>query len=65
MTKARGDILRKKRDTTQVQIKPWTSQLNGGVERSHQTEKQEFYQVLTYKNDVDLKKKLAYRILRK
>jgi transposase InsO family protein len=29
------------------------------VERSHRTDKQEFYQLLTYKGDVDLQKKLA------
>ncbi len=42
-----------------VYIKPWTPQLNGKVERSHRTNKQEFYQLLTYKGDVDLEKKLA------
>ena len=29
------------------------------MERSHRTDKQEFYQLLTYKDDVDLEKKLA------
>jgi transposase InsO family protein len=33
--------------------------LNGKVERSHRTDKDEFYQLLTYRDDVDLKKKLA------
>ncbi len=40
-------------------IKPRAPQLNGKVERSHRTDKQEFYQLLTYKGDVDLGKKLA------
>ena len=39
-------------------IKPRTPQLNGKVERSHRTDKQEFYQLLTYKDDVDLEAKL-------
>ena len=34
-------------------------QLNGKVERSHRTDEQEFYQLLTFKNDVDLGAKLA------
>ena len=34
-------------------------QLNGKVERSHRTDKDEFYQLLTYRDDVDLEKKLA------
>ena len=38
-----------------VYIKARTPQLNGKVERSHRTDKQEFYQLLTYKDDVDLK----------
>ncbi len=42
-----------------VYIKPRTPQLNGKVERSHRTDKDEFYQLLTYKDDVDLDKKLA------
>ena len=42
-----------------VYIKPRTPQLNGKVERSHRTDKQEFYQLLTYKGDVGLEKKLA------
>jgi transposase InsO family protein len=41
-----------------VYIKPRTPQLNGKVERSHRTDQQEFYQLLTYKDDVDLNKKL-------
>jgi len=41
-----------------VYIKPRTPQLNGKVERSHRTDQQEFYQLLTYKDDVDLIEKL-------
>jgi len=40
-------------------IKPSSPQLNGKVERSHRTDEQEFYQLLTYKDDVDLNEKLA------
>ena len=40
-------------------IKPRAPQLNGKVERSHRTDKDEFYQLLTYKDDVDLEEKLA------
>jgi len=39
-------------------IKPRTPQLNGKVERSHLTDKREFYQLLNYMDDVDLNKKL-------
>jgi transposase InsO family protein len=42
-----------------VYIEARTPQLNGKVKRSHRTDKQEFYQLLTYKGDVDLNKKLA------
>ena len=42
-----------------VYIKPRTPQLNGKVERSHRTDKDEFYQLLTYRDDVDLEEKLA------
>jgi transposase InsO family protein len=42
-----------------VYIKPRTPQLNGKVERSHRTDKEEFYQLLTYTDDVDLNAKLA------
>jgi transposase InsO family protein len=34
-------------------------QLNGKVERSHRSDQEEFYQLLNYKDDLDLKKKLA------
>ena len=37
-----------------VYIKPRAPQLNGKVERSHRTDQQEFYQLLSYKGDVDL-----------
>ena len=40
-------------------IKPSSPQLNGKVERSHRTDEQEFYQLLTYTDDVDLREKLA------
>jgi transposase InsO family protein len=40
-------------------IKVRTPQLNGKVERSHLTDHQEFYQLLTYKDDVDLTEKLS------
>ena len=42
-----------------VYIKARTPQLNGKVERSHRSDQEEFYQLLNYKDDVDLKKKLA------
>ena len=37
-----------------VYIKPQTPQLNGKVERSHRTDQTEFYQLLTYTDDMDL-----------
>ncbi|MBN1458538.1 MAG: IS481 family transposase [Armatimonadetes bacterium] len=42
-----------------VYIKPRSPQLNGKVERSHRTDQDEFYQLLTYTDDVDLSSKLA------
>lgn len=39
-------------------IKPRSPQLNGKVERSHRSDQQQFYQLLTYKDDVDLEAKL-------
>jgi transposase InsO family protein len=42
-----------------VYIKPTSPQLNGKVERSHRTDEQEFYQLLTCTDDVDLGAKLA------
>ena len=41
-----------------VYIKPRSPQLNGKVERSHRTDSEEFYQLLSYTDDVDLKGKL-------
>jgi hypothetical protein len=43
-----------------VYIKPRSPQLNGKVERSHRSDQEEFYQLLTYTDDVDLNKKLAH-----
>jgi len=40
-------------------IKPRSPQLNGKVERSHRSDQEEFYQLLDYTHDVDLKRKLA------
>lgn len=42
-----------------VYIKRGTPQLNGKVERSHRSDQQEFYQLLSYKGDVDLEAKLS------
>jgi transposase InsO family protein len=42
-----------------VYIRPRSPQLNGKVERSHRTDQEEFYQLLTYPDDVDLNEKLA------
>lgn len=41
-----------------VYIKPRTPRLNGKVERSHRTDELEFYQLLSYTDDVDLNQKL-------
>ena len=41
-----------------IYIKPRRPNLNGKVERSHGTDEREFYQLLTYTDDVDLNKKL-------
>jgi transposase InsO family protein len=40
-------------------IKRGTPQLNGKVERSHRSDQQDFYQLLSYKGDVDLEAKLS------
>jgi len=48
----------KKLGMIHVYIKPATPRLNGKVERSHLTDKNEFYQLLDYKDDVDLKMRL-------
>ena len=42
-----------------IYIKPRTPQLNGKVERSHRTDQQEFYRLLSYKGDVDPARRLA------
>jgi transposase InsO family protein len=42
-----------------VYIKPRTPQLNGKVERSHRTDEQEFYQLLSYTDDVDLERRVT------
>ena len=41
-----------------VYFKPRSPQLNGKVERSHRSDQEESYQLLTYTDDVDLNKKL-------
>ena len=41
-----------------VYIKPGSPNLNGKVERSHLTDKQEFYQLLDYTNDVNQREKI-------
>ena len=42
-----------------IYIKPRSPNLNGKAERSHSTDEREFYQFLTYTDDVDLNEKLA------
>ncbi|PWB73047.1 IS481 family transposase [candidate division GN15 bacterium] len=42
-----------------VYIKPRSPELNGKVERSHRSDGEEFYQLLSYTDDVDLNRKLA------
>ncbi|MDV3908074.1 IS481 family transposase [Elizabethkingia anophelis] len=39
-------------------IKPRSPHLNGKVERYHLTDKQEFYQLIEYKDDIDIEQKL-------
>ena len=41
-----------------VYIKPRSPERNGNVERSHRSDQEEFYRLLTYKDDVDVSKKL-------
>lgn len=41
-----------------VYIKKASPHLNGKVERSHLTDQQEFYQLIEYKDDIDIEKKL-------
>lgn len=45
--------------TRHAYIKRGSPQLNGKVERSHRSDQQEFYQLLSYKDDVDLEAKLS------
>ena len=42
-----------------IYIKPRSPLLNGKVERSHRTDQEKFYQLLTYTDDVDLNEKLV------
>jgi transposase InsO family protein len=43
---------------THTYIRVRTPRLNGKVKRSHRTDKEEFYQLLSYTGDVDLNAKL-------
>jgi transposase InsO family protein len=47
------------RGINHVYIKPRSPQLNGKVERSHRSDQEEFYQLLTYTDDVNLNEKLS------
>ena len=47
------------RGINHVYIKPRTPRLNGKAERSHETDEREFYQLLNYKDEVDLNRKLT------
>jgi hypothetical protein len=47
-----------KMGSKKITIKARTPQLNGKVERSHRTDHDEFYQLLSYTGDVDLNEKL-------
>lgn len=42
-----------------VYIRKASPHLNGKVERSHLTDQQEFYQLIEYKDDIDIEKKLS------
>lgn len=42
-----------------VYIKPRSPNLNGKVDRSHSTDDQEFYQLFSYTDDVDLNRNLS------
>lgn len=42
-----------------VYIKQRTPRLNGKVERSHGTDQEEFYQLTSFTDDVDLNRKLV------
>jgi transposase InsO family protein len=50
--------LKKDLGINHVYIKPRSPHLNGKIERSHGTDQREFYQILDYTDDVDLRKKL-------
>ena len=54
MIKAQREIKRNMACLSQTQM----PRLNGKVERSHRTDDLEFYQLLSYVDDVDLNKKL-------
>jgi transposase InsO family protein len=41
-----------------VYIKSGSTELNGKFERSHPTDRKEFYQLLDYPDDIDLRKKI-------
>ena len=41
-----------------IYIKPRSTELNGKVERSYRTDQEESYRLFTFKDDVDLNKKL-------
>ena len=63
MSKISGSLARQSmRSIDEVEghayIKCGTPQLNGKVERSHRSDQQEFYHLLSYKGDVDLEAKL-------
>ncbi len=45
-------------DIRHAYIKKGTPQLNDKVERSHRSDQEEFYQLLSYKDDIDLETKL-------
>jgi hypothetical protein len=47
------------KELSHVYIKPGIPQLNGKGKRSHITDQEEFYQLLTYTDDVGLTKKLV------
>ena len=41
-------------------IKPRSPQLNGKIERSRRTDQEEFYQLSSYTDEVDLNEKLEH-----
>ena len=41
-------------------IKPRSPQIAGMVAHSHRTDEEEFYQLFTYKDDVELKERLSH-----